>query len=147
MEHVEQRLRQYKEREERSARRREEALRTEFDKTFKEIDESMAKAYEGDGKAVSESTMGGTVEAPSNSGGRKPLMKIPSYDGTQPVERYLDLFEDICSKNEFEESEWLLRLRIALAGIKAKRICIGCNNYEEAKRELLASLGKTPDKA
>ena len=91
--------------------------------------------------------MGGTEESPSHSGGRQPVMKIPSYDGTQPLERYLDLFEDICSKNEFEESEWLLRLRIALAGSKAKRICIGCNNYEEAKRELLASLGKTPDKA
>ena len=37
MEHVEQRLQQYEEREERSARRREEALRTEFDKTLKEI--------------------------------------------------------------------------------------------------------------
>ena len=143
MEHVEQRLQQYEEREERSARRREEALRTEFDKTLKDINERIANAYEGDGKAA----MGGTEEAPSNSGGRQPLMKIPSYDGTQPLERYLDLFEDICSKNEFEESEWLLRLRIALAGSKAERICIGCNNYEEAKRELLASLGKTPDKA
>ena len=48
-------------------------------------------------------------------------------------ERYLDLFEDICFKNGFEESKWLLRVRITLAGSKAERICIGCNNYEEAK--------------
>ena len=70
-------------------------------------------------------------------------MKKPSYVGTQPLERYFGLFEDICSKNEFEESEWLLRLRIVLAGSTVERICICCNNYEEAKRELLPSLGKT----
>ena len=65
MEHVEQRLQQYEEREERSARRREEALRTEFDKTLKEINERIANAYEGDGKAV----MGGTEEASCHNGG------------------------------------------------------------------------------
>ena len=77
--HVEQRLQQYAEREERSARRREEALRTEFAKTLKEINERIANAQEGEGKA----TMGGTEESPSHSGGRQPVMKIPSYDGTQ----------------------------------------------------------------
>ena len=116
--HVEQRLRQCEEREERSARRQEEALSTEFDKNLKKINERFAKAYEGDGEAASESAIEGTAEAPSHSGGCKLLMKTPSYAGTQPLERYFGLFEDIrfYSKNEFEESEWLLRLRIALAG-------------------------------
>ena len=69
-EHVEQWLRQYEEREERSARRQEEALSAEFDKNLKEITERVAKAYEDDGEAASESAMGGTAEAPSHSSGR-----------------------------------------------------------------------------
>ena len=68
--------------------------------------------------------MGGTTEAPSYSSGHKPLMKIPSYVGTQPLERYFGLFEAIYSKKEFEESEWLLRFCIALAASTAERIAI-----------------------
>ena len=71
--HVEQRLQQYAEREERSARRREEALRTEFAKTLNEINERIANAHEGEGKAA----MGGTEESPSHSGGASTVDENP----------------------------------------------------------------------
>ena len=54
-----------------------------LEKKLKEIKERIAKAYEGEGKVATESEMGGTAEAPSHSAGRKPLMKIISYDGAQ----------------------------------------------------------------
>ena len=54
-----------------------------LEKKLKEIKERIAKAYKGEGKVATESEMGGTAEAPSHSGGRKPLMKIISYDGAQ----------------------------------------------------------------
>ena len=79
------------------------------------------------GDAARVGLMGGTAEAPCHCGGRGPLMKVSTYDGRQPLERYLHLFEDICVKNEFEENEWLLRLRIALSGSTVKRNCIGCS--------------------
>ena len=102
------------------------------------MNERIARAYAGDGDAARVRSKGRTVEAPCHNGGHRHLMKVPTYDGKQPLECYLDLFE---------ENEWLLRLGIALSGSTAERTCIGCNTYEEAKRELLASLGKTPDKA
>ena len=103
--HVEQRLRQCEEREERSARRQEETLSTEFDKISKRL------------TSASPRRMRVTV---------KP-----------PVRVRLEV------QRKLEESEWLVRLRIVLAGSTVERICICCNNYEEAKRELLPSRGKT----
>ena len=76
------------------------------------------------GDAARVRLVAGTAEAPSHSGGRRPLVQVPTYDGRQPLERDLDLFEDICVKNEFDENEWLLRLRIALSGSTVKRNCI-----------------------
>ena len=145
MEFVKERLRQCEEREERRARRQEGALRTESSEKLKKMNERIARVYEGDGDAARVRSMGGTAETPCHSGGCRPLMKVPTYDGRQPLECYLDLFEDICVTNKFDENEWLLRLRITLSGSTVNRNCVGCSSYEEAKRDLLASLGRTQD--
>ena len=69
MEYLEKRLRQC---EEHRARRQEGALRTEFNENLKEINERIARAYEGDGEAARVRSMGGTAEAPSHSGVHRP---------------------------------------------------------------------------
>ena len=129
MEYVEKRLRQCEERKQRRARGQEGVLRAEFNEKLKEINERIARVYEGDGDAACVRSMGGTAEAPSHSGERRSLMQVPTYDRRQPLERYLDLFEDICVKNDFDENEWLLRLRILLLGSTVKRNCSGCSTY------------------
>ena len=85
----------------------------------------------------------------ARSSWRGPRLDIPKYygSGKQSVVQYLELFEEIAEQCRFETSEWLLRLRIAVAGSKLERSCLGCRSYQEAKRELLVAHGSTPEKA
>ena len=78
---------------------------------------------------------------------KRAAIKMPKFDGKQTVETYLELFEDVAKQNEFSDDEYLIRLRVAVAGSKLEGACYGCNTFAEAKRELLMAHGKTADKA
>ena len=67
---------------------------------------------------------------------------MPKFDGKQTVESYLELFEDVAAQNQY-----LIRLRVAVAGSKLESACYGCSTFADAKRELLTAHGKTADKA
>jgi len=45
-------------------------------------------------------------------------LKMPKYEGKQSVVAYLELFEEVAEQNQYPDSEWLIRLRIAVAGSK-----------------------------
>ena len=74
------------------------------------------------------------------------VIEIPKYDGKQAVTTFIELFEDIVRQNMYDADEWLLRLRVSLAGTALEGCCEGCEKYEDAKRELLTAHGTTPAK-
>ena len=77
------------------------------------------------------------------SGETRPKLDMPQYDGKQDVHDYLLLFEDVVRHNGYQESEWLLLLRVANAGTKLERQCRGRTSYGEARQEILLLHGKT----
>ena len=83
----------------------------------------------------------------TRSASRPKPIKIPKYDDKQTIINYLELYEDVATQNQYDDDEWLIRLRVALAGSKYERSCRGCRSYTDAKREILKSYGLTAEKA
>ena len=140
-EFVEKRLSEVREREERAEKREMEKMKMEQDHEQKLLETRGALAFAGDDDVDSES-----ADESRTNAMRSGHISIPRYDGKQTVKAYLELFEDIARQNKFSKEEWLIRLRVAVAGTSLDRSCMGCESYEDAKRELLAAHGTTPSK-
>ena len=133
---VEKRLSEVREREERAEKREMEKMKME--QGLLEIRGALASA--GDDDVDSES-----ADESRTSAMRSQHISTPRYDGKQTVKAYLELFEDIARQNKFSKEEWLIRLRVAVAGTLLDS-CMGYESYDDAKRELLAAHGTTPSK-
>ena len=147
MDFVEKRRQEVRERDDRSVKRVDK-VRKEFDSRVAElqrqVESQAASARDRASRSVllmQDSSFSEVTRL------KKATIDVPKYYGKQAVEEYLELFEDVVKQNQYEESEWLIRLRVALTGTKYGGSCVGCRDYGEAKRVLVAAHGTTVEKA
>ena len=146
-EYVEKRMTEAQEREDRAQSRELEKMRMELEKLAMEkqpresarAQELRLEDTEEDGRSSADASSRSVKRA-------QKVIEIPKYDGKQAVTTFIELFEDIVRQNMYDVDEWLLRLRVSLAGTALEGCCEGCEKYEDAKRELLTAHGTTPAK-
>ena len=135
-EYVQKRMTETQEREDRAQSRELEKMRMKLEKLAMEkqpresarAQELRLEDTEEDGRSSADASSMSVKRA-------RKVIEIPKYDGKQAVTTFIELFEDIVRQNMYDADEWLLRLRVSLAGTALEGCCEGCEKYEDAKRE------------
>ena len=127
--YVEARLKEVKDRKERQS----SEDRSKLVETIRKLEDKVAEVQSRTQRSDVCSVNGEQNESSRSSPGR---IKLPKHDGKQTVVHYLELFEEIAERNSFRVEEWLLRVRVAVAGTKLEKCCSRCHTYSDAKREI-----------